>query len=385
MTRLSREEYKHLDYIVVGSGFFGATMAEQISRRLGRKVLVLEKRSHIGGNCYSEIDPATGVECHIYGSHIFHTKEREVWDYIRKFSGFNHYRHKVLTTFENRVYPMPINLETINKFFDLCLKPAEVEAFLKKEAGRAGISRPRNFEEKAVSLVGRPLYEAFLKGYTIKQWGTSPDDLPADILNRIPVRTNYHDAYFDDPYQGIPSKGYTAVFKEMLKNDNIIVQTDTDFFDIRAELNPEAVIIYSGPIDRFFNYRHGELGWRTVEFEKQSLVQTPDFQGTAVMNYADPDIPFTRIHEFKHFHPERKPLAGTTIYREFSKGVSKKDDPYYPIHTARDKEILSLYQKLAEQTPGVIFGGRLGSYAYLDMDQTIQKALQLFKTKLLNQ
>ena len=382
MNALSKEDYKQFDYIVVGAGFFGTTLAELISRILDRKILVIDKRPHIGGNCYSEIDPVTDVECHVYGSHIFHTKNKEVWDYIRRFSDFNHYRHKVLTSFLDRVYPMPINLETINKFYNICLKPAEIEIFLKKEVGREGIRNPQNFEEKAISLVGRRLYEAFIKGYTVKQWGTSPVNLPVAILNRIPVRTNYNDGYFDDPYQGIPIKGYTAVFKEMLQNENIAVQTNTDFFDIRSDLNPNAMIIYSGPIDRFFNFKYGVLGWRTVDFEKQSLPDMADFQGTAVMNYADEEIPYTRAHEFKHYHPEREPLKGTTIYREFSKGVSKEDDPYYPINTVEDKKMLARYIEMAEEEKNVFFGGRLGTYSYLDMDQTIKSALQIFEMKI---
>lgn len=379
-----KADIEHFRYIVVGAGFFGATIAELISRVLGQNVLIIEKRPHIGGNCYSEVDPQTGVECHSYGSHIFHTKDKNVWDYINRFSFFNNYQHKVLTTYQDRVYPMPINLETINKFYNIHLRPGEVKAFIKEEVEKERIAVPQDFEEKALTLVGRPLYEAFIKGYTVKQWETAPSELPASLLTRIPFRYNYDAFYFGDPYQGIPVKGYTGVFTEMLQNKNIHVQTNTDFFDIKSMLNPDALIIYTGPIDQYFNYEYGDLGWRTVEFRKESLPDTEDFQGTAVMNYADENIPYTRIHEFKHYHPERTSLKGTTIFREFSKGVAKGDEPYYPIHTSEDKKLLSQYQEMANKQPNVIFGGRLGTYSYLDMDQTIQNALRTFEERIKN-
>ena len=377
------EDIKNFKYIIVGAGFFGATMAECISRELEEAVLVLEKRSHIGGNCYSEIDAQTGIECHQYGSHIFHTNVKKVWDYLHRFTSFNHYRHKVLTEYQGRVYQMPINLSTINNFYQLNLKPDEVEEFLKKESQKTNVIEPTNFEERGLFLIGRPLYEAFIKGYTLKQWGTDPKKLPAEILMRIPVRKNYLADYFDDPYQGIPIGGYTEIFNKMLASDKIKVECNVDFFDVRDRVSENATIIYTGPIDRFFNYKFGQLGWRTLTFEKEVFLTLEDFQGTSVMNKADIDVPYTRIHEFKHYHPERAPKKGTVIFREYSKGVTdKNDEPYYPVNTAKDKEILKKYKEESREWPNVIFAGRLGTYTYLDMDDVIHSALTMFEQRI---
>lgn len=369
-----------LNYLVVGAGFFGAVMAERIANDLGQRVLVIDKRDHIGGNSYSAPDPETGIECHCYGSHIFHTAKSNVWEYITRFSEFNSYRHKVLTRYQGRTFSMPINLSTINSLYNLDLTPAEASSFIREEAAKAGILYPANLEEKAISLIGRPLYEAFIRGYTIKQWQTDLRELPESIITRLPVRTGHHYDYFDDRWQGIPWDGYGKLFTRMLENPLIDLQLNTDFFALRDQVPPDCKVIYTGPIDRFFDYRFGVLGWRTLRFE-QEVVQTGDFQGTTVMNYADQEVPFTRIHEFRHYHPERTgyPEDRSIIFREFSLSCGREDDPYYPVNTASDKELYEQYRQLGDQLPNVLFGGRLGAYRYLDMDKVIEQALDMYE------
>lgn len=372
-----------LNYLVVGAGFFGTVMAERIASDLGQRVMVIDKRDHIGGNSYSAMDPETGIECHCYGSHIFHTANSNVWEYISRFSDFNSYRHKVLTRYQGRTFSMPINLSTINSLYNLDLTPAEASSFIREEAAKEGIHHPANLEEKAISLIGRPLYEAFIRGYTIKQWQTDPRDLPESIITRLPVRSGHNYDYFDDRWQGIPWDGYGKLFERMLENPLIGLQLNTDFFAIRDQVPPGCKVIYTGPIDRFFDYRFGVLGWRTLRFE-QEVVQTRDFQGTTVMNYADPEVPFTRIHEFRHYHPERAeyPADRSIIFREYSLACGREDDPYYPINTARDRELYEQYRKLGEQLPNVLFGARLGTYRYLDMDKVIEQALEMYENRL---
>jgi len=375
-------DFSGFPYVVIGAGFFGATLAERISSDLKQPVLVLEARAHIGGNSYSEIDPTTGIEIHKYGSHIFHTKNRGVWDYVNRFSPFNHYRHQVLTRWGDQAYFMPINLDTINRFYHRSFTPSEARDFLASEASRAGIVAPANFEEKAVSQIGRPLYEAFIRGYTIKQWGVSPTELPESIINRLPVRTNYNVNYFDDPYQGIPTLGYGQLFAKMLANPLIDVRLKTDFFAVRAEIPAAATVIFSGAIDKFFEYRFGELSWRGLRFENE-VHAVDDFQGTAVMNYADALVPFTRIHEFKHYHPERRHEAGRTLLcKEYPDSFAKGKDPFYPVNTEEDKLKVRQYSDAATHLPKVIFGGRLGSYRYYDMDQVIAEALAIYEKRI---
>lgn len=373
---------KFKNIIVVGAGFFGSVIAERLANILGIQVSVIERRDHVGGNCYSAIHPETGIEYHVYGTHIFHTSNPVVWDYIRQFTDFNGYYHQVLTTYKNKVYQMPINLETINSFYNINLKPFEVNEFLATEVRKEPtFESPANFEEKAISLLGRPLYEAFIKGYTIKQWQKHPKELPASILSRLPFRSNYNESYFHDKWQGVPENGYTAIFDKMLSNENISVQLNTDFFDIRDSLPKDTIIIYSGPIDRFFNYKFGKLEWRTIEFVHE-VVKVEDFQGTSVMNYAEESIPFTRIHEPRHLHLERDYADDQTlIIREFSR-MDDGSEPYYPINDAKNQQLLHKYHQEAEKQPNVIFAGRLGEYKYLDMHQTIDNALNLFEKRL---
>lgn len=368
--------------LIVGSGIFGAVIAERVSNCCAIPCTVIERRNHIGGNCYSYADEATGIEYHVYGTHIFHTSNQRVWDYINQFTTFNSYYHQVLTTFQDKVFQMPINLETINAFYNTNLKPYEVSAFLQKEIEKEGITHPRNFEEKAISMIGRPLYEAFIRGYTIKQWQKDPKALPAAILNRLPFRTNYNESYFHDRWQGIPEHGFTAIFKKMLDHEHIELRLNTDFFDIRDTLPRDAIIIYSGPIDRFFDYKYGRLEWRTLDFEHE-IQKVEDYQGTSVMNFAEEHIPYTRIHEPRHLHPERNyPKNRTLIIREYP----RPDDgtaPYYPVNDADNHKRLAQYRQEAEKLTNVFFGGRLGEYRYLDMDTTIERALALFEHSLL--
>jgi len=370
------------DLVVVGSGFFGLTIAERCAEELGLKVLVLDRRPHIGGNAYSETDPETGIEVHRYGAHLFHTSNRSVWDYANRFTGFTGYQHRVYTRHQGQVYPMPINLGTINQFFDAAYSPDEARALIKEQSAELGDKEPENFVEKGVSLIGRPLYEAFIAHYTAKQWQTDPEQLSADIISRLPVRYTYDNCYFNDTYEGLPVDGYTAWLERMADHPNIEVRLDTDFFDLSDELKGTVPIVYTGPVDEYFGNCEGELSWRTLDFERE-VVESGDFQGTPVMNYPDPEAPFTRIHEFRHFHPERDyPHDKTVIMREFSRFAEKGDEPYYPVNTAEDRAKLLRYRELAEQEPLVLFGGRLGTYKYLDMHMAIGSALSMFANKL---
>jgi UDP-galactopyranose mutase len=369
------------DYLVVGAGIFGSVLAERIANDLDAKVLVIDKRTHIGGNCYSQLDKETGIEIHKYGTHIFHTSSKVVWDYINQFTEFNNYHHQVLTTHKNKVFQMPINLETINAFYNLNLKPFEAKVFLKKEVEKENIKSPQNLEEKAISMIGRPLYEAFIKGYTIKQWGRDPKELPPDIIARLPVRYNYREDYFIDArWQGIPVEGYTKLFERLLESPNIHVELNCDYFERRNDFKIKHLTIYTGPIDRYFGYAHGKLEWRTVMFEKKT-VEVEDYQGTSVMNYSDLDVTYTRIHEFKHLHPERKSSNLKTVLFYETTGYDP-ESPYYPINTAENKKILQNYKNLARDEHGVIIGGRLGDYAYYDMDKAILAALNCYKENI---
>jgi UDP-galactopyranose mutase len=368
--------------IVVGSGFYGLTVAHQVATKLGLKVLVLEKRNHIGGNAHSAIDPATGIETHTYGSHLFHCNSRDIWDYLNGFTPFTDYRHQVLSVHRGKVYPMPINLGTICAFFGRAMTPDEARALLASQRDEGRAAGADNLEDKAIGLIGRPLYEAFIRGYTAKQWQTDPKRLPPDIITRLPVRFDFNARYFDDRFEGLPSEGYFTIFKRMSEHPNIEVRLKTDFFAVRDQLPKNVPILYTGPIDRYFDERLGTLSWRTLDFEKE-IAPTGDYQGTAVMNYADEEIPYTRIHEFRHLHPERDyQREKSVIFREYSRFAGKNDEPYYPVNTAKDKNLYAAYRQLAGAEKNVIFGGRLGSYRYLDMHQAIGAALKLFDTTL---
>jgi UDP-galactopyranose mutase len=363
--------------VVVGAGFFGTTIARKVAGDLNLPVLVLERRDHIGGNAYSEVDSETGIEIHRYGSHLFHTSNQEVWDFLQQFTDFNNYRHRVFTRHASRVYTMPINLMTINNFFGVDLTPAQARELVERQATAEGISQPQNLEEKAISLIGRPLYEAFVRHYTAKQWEVDPTQLPADIITRLPVRFNLNDFYFQDTHEGLPLIGYGELFRRILSHRRIKVVTQCDYFEVRDQLPRGALVVYTGPIDQYFGYRFGELGWRTLDFETERL-DIDDFQGAAVINYPDPNVRFTRIHEFKHLHPERRYGRKTVIMREYSRFARRNDEPYYPIGRHEDKRRYDRYRELAALEENVMFGGRLGTYRYLDMHQAIAAALRAY-------
>ena len=375
------------DLVVVGSGLFGLTIAEQAASRWGLRVAIVERRSHLGGNAYSEIDPETGIEVHKYGAHLFHTSNERVWEYVNRFTSFTSYVHRVWTTVDGVVYPMPVNLGTINQFFSAAYGPDEARALIAQQAAEVDGQEITDFESKGVSLVGRPLFEAFFKNYTAKQWQTDPKDLPASIISRLPVRYNYDSRYFNDKYEGLPVDGYTAWMERMVASDLIDVYLDTNFFDPENPLNKAAVVgkvpvVYTGPVDRYFDYSAGDLSWRTVDFEKE-VVDTGDYQGCSVMNYGDIDVPFTRIIEFRHFHPERDYQdEKTVIFREFSRFADHGDEPYYPVNTAQDRERLEQYRELMKNEDRVFFGGRLGTYKYLDMHMAIASALTMLDNEL---
>ena len=363
------------DLVVVGSGFFGLTVAERAATELGLRVLVLERRAHIGGNAYSEPDQDTGIEVHVYGSHLFHTSNPRVWEYANHFTSFTGYRHHVYTNHGGQVFPMPINLGTINQFFGAAYSPDEARHLVTALADEVAAGAAHNLEEKAVSLIGRPLYEAFIRGYTAKQWQTDPTSLPAEIIARLPVRYTYDNRYFSDTYEGLPVDGYTAWLQRMADHPNIEVRLGSDFFDHKHDIVGQVPVVYTGPVDRYFDYVEGELGWRTLDFERE-VVPTGDYQGTSVMNYADESVPYTRIHEFRHLHPERDyPADASVIMREYSRFAATGDEPYYPINTPEDRARLLAYRDLARGETGVVFGGRLGSYRYLDMHMAIGSAL----------
>lgn len=365
---------------VVGAGVTGCVFAERIASLFRRTVVLLEKRAEIGGNSRADIDPETGVERHLYGSHIFHTTNRGVWDYVRRFSDFTPYRHRVFLMVGGRVYSMPIDLKTINDFYGTQFSPAEARAFLTEKIREEGVSAPRNLEEKAVSLVGRGLYECMIRGYTAKQWGRDPSELPESIINRLPVRYRYDDAYFSTPWQGIPAKGYAELFSNLVRSPLVEVRTGVDFFAERKSFPRNAVVIYTGMIDRLFDNRFGTLEWRSLRFEWEN-VPVQDYQGTSVVNYGDPDVPFTRIHEFKHYHPEWKEswaLGKTVICREYPAVWAPGGDAYYPLGDEKNRTLLSRYMAEAEKTPNLFVAGRLGSYQYLDMDGAMAQALACF-------
>jgi UDP-galactopyranose mutase len=367
-----------IKYLIVGSGFFGSVMAERIANKLNEKVLVIEKRNHVGGNCYSLDDPETGIHYHLYGTHIFHTSNERVWDYINQFTEFNSYYHQVLTNHKGKIYQMPVNLETINSFYGVSLRPFEVEDFLKKEILKEPIPDPRNFEEKAISMMGRPLYEAFIRGYTLKQWQKDPKEMPENVLKRLPFRKNYNESYYYSRWQGIPLNGYAKIFEQMLDSGKIDVRLNVDFFDIKDQIPEGTTIIYSGPIDQFFGYKFGRLEYRTLRFEKE-IHPYDDFQGTSVMNYADVEIPYTRIHEPRHLHPERTdyPSDKTLIIKEYSL-TDDGSNPYYPINDQRNQSLILKYREQVGMLKNTIISGRLGEYKYFDIHDTINHALVMF-------
>jgi UDP-galactopyranose mutase len=354
--------------LLVGAGLSGAVIARKLAEA-GHSAVVLDERAHIAGNCFTERDSDTGVMVHVYGPHIFHTDDEPVWDYVNRFQTFMPYVNRVKTTSGGRVFLLPINLHTINQFFGKTLRPDEARQFIASLADTS-IGEPKTFEEQALKFVGRDLYEAFLKGYTVKQWGCEPSQLPASILKRLPVRFNYDDNYFFHRFQGMPENGYTEMVERILNHERIEVRLGTRF--TRPDAASFDHVFYSGPLDGYFDFELGRLGYRTLDFDRFSY--NGDYQGCAVMNYGDLDIPYTRITEHKHFSPWET-HEKSICYREYSRACGPSDIPYYPIRMADEKALLERYVELARTQQNVTFVGRLGTYRYLDMDVTIREAL----------
>lgn len=363
-----------IKYLIIGSGLSGSVVAEQLASKGNCKIIIFEERNHIGGNCYTEQDKSTGITSHIYGPHIFNTNNVEVWNYVNRFCKMIPYINRVKTIYNDQVYSMPINLHTINQFYKKRLNPDEAKEFIKNVACST-INEPKNFEEQAIKFIGHDLYKAFFYGYTKKQWGCEPKELPASILKRLPIRFNYDDNYYTSLYQGIPKNGYTDVFKRMLNNPNIEIRLNTKF-DENFDTSDFEHIFYTGPIDSFFNYKYGRLGYRTVYFERGETIG--DYQGNAVINYANIDVPYTRIHEHKHFTPWEQ-FDKTIYFKEYSKETTNKDIPFYPKRLREDMEKLKLYEDDVKRLSRFTFLGRLATYKYMNMDHVIEEALHVVK------
>ena len=354
-------------FAIVGAGFSGATVARELAEA-GHRCTVFDARNHVAGNCHTARH-ATGVMVHTYGPHIFHTQHRHVWDYINRFGDMVPYNHRVKATSGGRVYSLPVNLLTINQFFGETLSPEGAKQLIADKSD-ASIVEPVSFEDQALKFVGRELYEAFFYGYTKKQWGVEPRELPASILARLPVRFTYEDSYFNHPWQAIPRDGYTPIVESILDHERIEVRLSAAF--ARSQAREYDHVVWTGPIDAYFDHQHGRLGYRTLDFEERA--HDGDFQGCPVMNYCDEDVPFTRITEHKHFAPWESHERSVT-YHEYSRLCGDDDVPYYPIRLVKEKEQLQQYVSEAIATPNVTFMGRLGTYRYLDMDVTIHEAL----------
>jgi UDP-galactopyranose mutase len=356
------------DYLIIGSGLFGSICARELTDK-GYKCLIIEKRNHIGGNCYTE--KVENINTHKYGAHIFHTSNKEVWDYVNKFVKFNSYRHHVLANYKNEIYSLPFNMFTFNKLWNINT-PEEAKHIIEQQKF---LGDPANLEEQALSLVGKDVYKKLIKGYTEKQWMKSCKELPAFIIKRLPVRFTYDNNYFFDPYQGIPKNGYTELFEKLLSN--IEIKLNTDFFTDRNYFNLLAKnIIYTGPIDKFYNYCFGGLEYRPLKFEHITLNQE-NYQGHSVVNYTEKEIPYTRIIEHKHFNNDTS--SKTIITKEYPIEWNKNEEPYYPINDVLNQEKYIKYKSLADQEKNIIFGGRLAEYKYYDMHQVIESALNKIK------
>lgn len=364
----------HYDYLIVGAGLFGAVFAHEATAR-GKKCLVIDRRDHIAGNAYTE--SIEGINVHKYGAHIFHTSNKEVWDYVNQFATFNNYINAPVASYKDELYNLPFNMNTFSKLWNI-KTPAEAKAIIAEQVAKENIGEPANLEEQALKLVGRDIYEKLVKGYTEKQWGRSCTELPAFIIRRLPCRFIYDNNYFNDRYQGIPEGGYTQIVEKMLEGSE--VRLGVDYFDFIKE-NPDIAdkTLYTGMIDEFFGYKLGVLQYRSVRFETEVL-DTDNYQGNAVVNYTEREVPFTRIIEHKHFEFGKQ--EKTVISREYSSEWKPGVDPYYPINDEKNGALYAEYKKLAETVPNVIFGGRLGEYKYYDMDKVIASALELVKKEL---
>jgi UDP-galactopyranose mutase len=357
------------------------TVARLIAEETNSTVTIYEKRDHIGGNAHSYFDSETEIEVHKYGSHLFHTSNDLVWNFVNRFAKFNDYKHTVWAKHNNEIFSLPFNLATINQFLRTSMSPQEAQIFMTRSTDEK--SRiPSNLEEKAISLIGSELYEAFVKNYTQKQWQTDPKFLSPEIISRIPVRYTYNNHYFDDKYQGQPLLGYADLFNKMVDHKSIKVVLNHDYSPSLHSEKKRPLTIYTGAIDAYFDHMFGRLSWRTVDFEFEKI-EIPDFQGAAVINYSDLESRWTRIHEFKHMHPERATkVQKTIIAREYSRFAVENDEPYYPVNTPEDRLKLAEYRRVAKEAKGVFFGGRLGSYQYLDMHMAIASAISLFRNEI---
>ena len=372
------------DYLIVGSGLFGAIFAYEANKQ-GKKCLVIDKRNHVAGNVYTEnID---GINVHKYGAHIFHTSNKEVWQYINQFAEFNRYTNSPVAIYKGELYNLPFNMNTFNKLWGVTT-PEEAKSKIEEEKKQANITNPQNLEEQAISLIGKTIYEKLIKGYTEKQWGKRATELPSFIIKRLPVRFIYDNNYFNDIYQGIPMGGYTKIIEKML--DGIEVKLNYDFFEHRAELeNIAEKIVFTGSIDQYYNYQYGELEYRSLKFEEEEL-DIENYQGNAVVNYTEYEIPYTRIIEHKHF--EYGPSLGkiaegitsqkTIITREYPDTWVQGKEPYYTVNDEKNTELYAKYKDIADKDSKVIFGGRLGQYKYFDMDKVIEEALKTVKQEI---
>ena len=364
------------DYLVVGAGLFGAVFAHEAALK-GKKVKVIERRNHIAGNIYTREEE--GIQVHQYGAHIFHTSDKEIWDYVNQFAEFNRYTNSPVANYKGEIYNLPFNMNTFNKLWGV-VTPAEAQAKIDEQRAVLNGKTPENLEEQAISLVGTDIYEKLIKDYTEKQWGKPTTELPAFIIRRLPVRLTYDNNYFNDTYQGIPIGGYTQIVEKMLDHENIDVETNVDFFSNKEQyLKDFPKIVFTGMIDEFFDYKLGELEYRSLRFESETL-DMENYQGNAVVNYTDAETPYTRIIEHKHF--EFGNQAKTIITKEHSKTWEKGDEPYYPVNNDRNNHLYKSYKKLADEQGNVIFGGRLGHYRYYDMHQVIGAALQCVRNEL---
>lgn len=364
------------DYLVVGAGLFGAVFAHEAALK-GKKVKVIEKRDHIAGNIYTK--EMEGIQVHMYGAHIFHTSDKEIWGYVNQFAEFNRYTNSPIANYKGEIYNLPFNMNTFNKLWGV-ITPEEAQAKIEEQRAVLGGKRPENLEEQAISLVGTDIYEKLIKHYTEKQWEKPCVDLPAFIIRRLPVRLTYDNNYFNDTYQGIPIGGYTQIVEKMLDHENIDVEVNVDFFANKEKYLEEfPKIVFTGMIDEFFDYKLGELEYRSLRFETETL-DTENYQGNAVVNYTDSETPYTRVIEHKHFEFGKQDK--TIITREYSKTWKKGDEPYYPVNNSKNNDLYAQYRKLAEEQEKVIFGGRLGQYRYYDMHQVIAAALQCVRKEL---
>ena len=363
------------DYLIVGSGLFGSIFAYEAGKK-GKQCLVVEKRDHIGGNIYTK--EVEGIQVHQYGAHIFHTSNREVWEYVQQFAEFNRYTNSPVANYKGEIYNLPFNMNTFNKLWGV-VTPAEAKAKIEEQAAAYRTEHPANLEEQALNLVGKDIYEKLIKGYTEKQWGHRATELPPEIIKRLPVRYIYDNNYFNDIYQGIPIGGYTAMIEKMLEKAE--VRLGVDYLEHKDELDALAEkVVYTGPIDAYYGYQFGELEYSSVSFETEVLDQ-PNYQGNAVVNYTEYEVPYTRIIEHKHF--EFGTQDKTVISREYPAAWKKGDEPYYPVNNEKNNMLYHSYEELAKEEKKVIFGGRLGTYKYMDMHHVVAEALRVTKEELI--